>query len=154
MLWRPAEADRRAGFDLARGTSTPTVLSLNTSCCILPAVSKPAVWVASSRKDVRAFPDAARARAGYEVYRIQEGLEPTDWKPMVSVGDGVREIRIRTGREHRLIYVARFAEAVYVLHAFEKKTQKTTRADLAVAQTRYRELIALRAQQNVQPRRR
>lgn len=109
---------------------------------------KPAVWMASSRKDVRAFPDEARARAGYEVYRVQLGLEPTDWKPMSSVGDGVREIRVSTGREHRLIYVAKFAEAIYVLHAFEKKTQKTARADLDMARTRYRELVSRRAQQS------
>jgi phage-related protein len=106
---------------------------------------KPAVWVASARKDVRAFPDDARARAGYEVYRVQMGLDPTDWKPMVSIGDGVREIRVRTGREHRLIYVAKLAEAVFVLHAFEKKSQKTTRADLDLARDRYRDLLAQRA---------
>lgn len=83
-------------------------------------LNKPVVWVGSSRKDVRAFPDDARAQAGYEVYRVQTGLDPTDWKPMSSVGDGVREIRVRRGREHRLIYVAKFAEALYVLHALEK----------------------------------
>jgi phage-related protein len=64
---------------------------------------------------------------------------------MTSVGDGVREIRVRTDREHRLIYVAKFAEAILVLHAFEKKTQKTTRADLELARNRYRAVIAQRA---------
>ncbi len=109
--------------------------------------NKPAVWIASSKKDVRAFPDDARARAGYEVYRLQLDLEPTDWKPMNSVGVGVREIRVHTGREHRLIYVAKFVEAIYVLHAFEKKTRKTTRADLETARTRYRQLLIRRRNQ-------
>jgi len=116
-------------------------------------MSKPAVWEATSRKDVRAFPDDARARAGYEVYRVQLGLEPTDWKPMSSVGDGVREIRVRTGRAHRLLYVAKFAEAVYVLHAFEKKTRKTARADIEIAKSRYRELVIRRSRQPEKSRR-
>lgn len=114
-------------------------------------MSKPAVWVGSTRKDVRAFPDEARVRAGYEVYRVQSGLDPTDWKPMTGVGDGVKEIRVRTGREHRLIYVAKFAEALYVLHAFEKKTQKTTKADIEIARSRYRDLLAQRTQPKARP---
>jgi len=120
-----------------------------------PSMNKPAVWVGSTRKDVRAFPDEARARAGYEVYRVQSGLDPTDWKPMTSVGDGVKEIRVRTGREHRLIYVAKFAqgEALYVLHAFEKKTQMTTKADIEIAGNRYRDIVAQRTQPKTRPSR-
>jgi len=72
---------------------------------------------------------------------------------MASIGDGVCEIRVRTGREHRLIYVAKFAEAVYVLHAFEKKTQKTACADVDLARLRYRELLAERARQLRPPKR-
>ncbi|MBI5505777.1 MAG: type II toxin-antitoxin system RelE/ParE family toxin [Deltaproteobacteria bacterium] len=106
---------------------------------------KPARWEGTSKKALRAFPDDARARSGYEVYRVQLGLDPTDWKPMISAGEGVREIRVRTGREHRLLYVARFAEAVYVLHVFEKKTRKTSRADIEIGKTRYRELVARRS---------
>ncbi len=87
----------------------------------------------SARRDVRAFAKDARKRAGYELYRVQQGLDPTDWKPMPSVGPGVREIRIHTDGEHRVVYVARFDEAIYVLHAFEKKTRKTRRADIDVA---------------------
>jgi len=82
---------------------------------------------------VRAFAKDARKRAGYELYRVQQGLDPTDWKPIPSVGPGVREIRIHTDGEHRVVYVARFDEAIYVLHAFEKKTRKTRRADIDVA---------------------
>jgi phage-related protein len=86
---------------------------------------KPAIFIGSSRRDLAAFPDAARNTAGFELFRVQQGLEPADWKPLNSVGVGVREIRVHTGREHRVVYLARFAEAIYVLHAFEKKTRKT-----------------------------
>lgn len=114
---------------------------------------KPTIWMGTTRKDVRAFPADARARTGYEVYRVQSGLDPTDWKPIVGVGDGVKEIRVRTGREHRLIYVAKFAEALYVLHAFEKKSQKTSKADLEIARNRYRDLMAERDQVRTRARR-
>jgi len=104
-------------------------------------------WLGSARRSVRDFRADARARAGYEVYRFQLGLDPTDWKPMTSIGDGVCEIRVRLGREYRLLYVARFPEAIYVLHAFEKKTRKTSRADLEVARLRYRQMIFQRTRQ-------
>ncbi len=82
---------------------------------------KPVLWTGSTREDLRAFPKEARRQAGHELYQVQRGLDPSDWKPMASVGLGVREIRIHTGREHRIIYVAKFEEGVYALHAFEKK---------------------------------
>lgn len=66
---------------------------------------------------------------------------------MSSVGAGVNEIRIHTGQEHRIIYVAKFQEAVYVLHAFEKKSQKTRDADLTLARERLRQLRFLRPQE-------
>lgn len=69
---------------------------------------------------------------------------PTDWKAMTSVGAGVLEVRIRGQLEHRILYVAKFAEAVYVLHAFEKKSQKTRKADLGIARRRLKDLMALR----------
>ena len=75
---------------------------------------------------------------------MQSGLEPSDWKPMSSVGAGVEEIRVRTGREHRIFYVAKFEEAVYVLHAFEKKTRKTPKPDLNLARSRLQELVRTR----------
>ena len=83
--------------------------------------------------------DRAKKRAGYELYRIQQGLEPTDWKPMPSVGASVREIRIHTDREHRVIYVAKFEEGIYVLHAFEKKSRKTKRGEIDLARQRLRQ---------------
>ena len=97
---------------------------------------KPLVWVGSSLDDLRAFPDDARRRAGYQLRRVQLGLMPDDWKPMTSVGSGVYEIRIRTGREHRVFYVAKHAGSVFVLHAFEKRTQQTRQADIDLARTR------------------
>ena len=102
---------------------------------------KPVVWLGTTRGDLRAFPKAARSRGGYEIYRVQQGLEPTDWKPMPSVGAGVREIRIHTELSHRVLYVAKFAEGVYVLHAFEKKTRKTSREDIDLAQRRLRDVL-------------
>lgn len=84
---------------------------------------KPVVWLADSRRTIRAFSEAARQVAGFQLWRVQRGLEPNDWKPMPSVGLGVQEIRIHTEVEHRVVYVAKFAEAIYVLHAFEKRTR-------------------------------
>jgi len=101
-------------------------------------------WLGSSRSDIRNFPVDARRRAGYELFLAQSGLEPSDWKPMSSVGAGVEEIRVRTGREHRVFYVAKFEEAVYVLHAFEKKTRKTPKPDLDLARSRLQELVRTR----------
>ena len=93
-------------------------------------------WVGSSLDDLRAFPAEARQDAGYQLYRVQQGLTPSDWKPMTSVGRGVYEIRLRSTQEHRVFYVARFKNAVYVLHAFEKKTQKTRQADIELGRQR------------------
>lgn len=104
------------------------------------------VWLGSSLEDLRAFPAAVRRLAGYPLRRVQGGLMLSDWKSMPSVGPGAHEIRLRTGREHRVFYVARFGEAVYVLHAFEKNTRRTHRADLDLARRRDSELRVVRAQ--------
>ncbi len=97
---------------------------------------KPIRWVGSALKDLCRFAVNAKREAGYQLYRVQGGLAPTDWKPMSSVGRGVHEIRIRGGRDYRVFYVAVFEEAVYVLHAFEKRTQKTRAADIELGQKR------------------
>ena len=76
--------------------------------------------------------------------RVQQGLDPNDWRPMPSVGPGVKEIRVHTEIEHQVLYVAKFAEGVYVLHAFEKRTRKTPQRDLNLARDRYRSLLAKR----------
>jgi phage-related protein len=96
----------------------------------------------SSRADLRSFPEAARREAGQQLFRVQLGMEPENWKPMEAVGAGVREIRIRQrSGAYRAMYVAKFADAIYVLHCFQKKTQKTASGDLALAQRRYKELV-------------
>ena len=90
---------------------------------------------------LRAFPEGARRDAGFQLERVQRGLDPDDWKPMRTVGPGVREIRVRdSAGAFRVVYVATFAEAVYVLHAFQKKTQRTPARDLAIAELRFRSL--------------
>ncbi len=96
----------------------------------------------SSRADLRSFPENARREAGQQLFHVQLGDEPDEWKPMESVGPGVREIRIRDERGiYRVMYVTKFADAVYVLHCFQKKTQKTTPGDIALAKRRYKELV-------------
>lgn len=97
-------------------------------------------FVGSSQDDLRNFPAEARRQVGFELYAIQRGLEPTDWKPMPAVGPSVREIRIHVLGEWRVIYVAKFADTVYVLHAFRKKSQKTRREDIELARQRYRRI--------------
>jgi phage-related protein len=99
-------------------------------------------FLGSSLDDLRAFPETARREAGHQLYLVQCGLDPEDWKPMPSVGGGVREVRIRDqSGAFRVIYIATRPEAVYVLHAFQKKTQTTSKRDLDLAETRLKELI-------------
>jgi len=105
-------------------------------------VSKSVAFRGSCLDDLRAFPLAAKREAGHQLDQVQNGQEPDDWKPMNIVGQGVKEIRIRdTAGAFRVIYVAKFADAVYVLHCFQKKTQKTSKADLDLASNRYRDLL-------------
>jgi phage-related protein len=105
------------------------------------ALCKPIEFKGSSRDDLRDFPLTARREAGYQLDQVQHGHEPDDWKPMPSIGPGVQEIRIRDAAgAFRVVYIAKFPEAVYVLHCFQKKTQQTRKQDLELAQTRYREL--------------
>jgi phage-related protein len=102
---------------------------------------KPVVFLGDSLSDLRAFPERARRDAGFQLDRVQRGLDPEDRKPMQTVGPGVREIRVRdvTGA-FRVIYIATLADAIYVLHAFAKKTQRTSQRDLTLAQLRLRAL--------------
>jgi len=101
-------------------------------------------WLGSSRSDVRTFPREARRLAGVQLRRVQQGLEPVDCKPMAAVGPGVQEIRLHTALEHRILYVAKFAEAVYVLHAFEKRSRKTAKRNVDLARRRFYDLVAIR----------
>jgi len=97
-------------------------------------------FVGTSLDDSKRFPVQAKRAAGYELWQVQNGLDPSDWKPMHAVGIGVREIRIHSGGEWRVLYVAKFSEAVYLLHAFGKKTQRTSKSDIELAARRYREI--------------
>jgi phage-related protein len=106
---------------------------------------KPVAWMGDSRKRIQEFSPTARHLAGHELMRVQSGREPTDWKPMPSVGVGAKEIRVREASgAWRVIYVAKFEEAVYVLHAFQKKTQRTAKQDIDLAAERYRALAKQR----------
>jgi phage-related protein len=107
---------------------------------------KPLMWLGSSRRDLRAFPALPRRLAGFQLRRVQQGLDPDDWKPMPTVGPGVREIRIHVGGARRVFYMATRAEAVYVLHAFEKKTQKTSAGDFETGRARLRMLGKVKLQ--------
>ena len=103
---------------------------------------KAVVFRGASLDDLRGFPDGARREAGYQIDQVQAGLNPDDWKPMPTIGVGVREIRLRdSDGAFRVIYVAKFDDAVYVLHCFQKKSRKTARADIKLAERRYRELV-------------
>lgn len=101
---------------------------------------KPLNFVGSSLDDLRNFPDEARRVAGFELRAVQNGLEPSDWKPIPVIGPGVNEIRIHVLGEWRVIYVAKFHDAVYVLHAFHKKTRKTSGRDIDLARQRFRQI--------------
>ena len=103
---------------------------------------KPIEFCGSAREDLRHFPQVARREAGFQLDRVQRGLEPENWKPMSTIGAGVREIRIAdAGGAFRVMYVAKFAAALYVLHCFQKKTQRTRESDFELAARRYRELL-------------
>lgn len=102
---------------------------------------KPIVWVGNSKEGLRDFPLVARQRAGYQLENLQDGDEPDDWKPMKTVGPGVQEIRIKCDDgAFRVFYVANRPDAIYVLHAFRKTTQKTEKRDIDLAKTRLKSL--------------
>jgi len=103
---------------------------------------KRVTFVGDALDAIREFPASARSEAGYQLGRVQRGLDPDDWKPMVSIGSGVREIRVRDeAGAFRVIYLATLADAVYVLHAFQKKTQQTAQRDIDLARRRLRQII-------------
>ena len=106
---------------------------------------KPVRFAGSAREDLAAFPEPVRRTAGYELFMVQVGREPSDFKPMPDIGAGVHEIRVRDqSGSFRVIYVAKFDDAIHVLHAFQKKTPRTSRVDIEVAKRRYR-LIGAKA---------
>lgn len=107
---------------------------------------KPIVFVGDSLKRLREFPESVRQDAGYELDKVQRGQTPDDFKPMPSIGKGVEEIRIwDDSGTYRVIYMARLADAIYVLHAFQKKTQATSKRDTDIARQRLAQVIKERA---------
>ena len=103
---------------------------------------KPITFLASSLDDLRAFSQSAKREAGFQLDLVQSGKEPLSWKPMATVGAGVNEIRVRDeAGAFRVMYVAKFADAIYVLHCFQKKTQATSKADIDLAKSRYKDLV-------------
>lgn len=100
---------------------------------------KPLHFVGTARKDLAGFPESVRRRAGHELFMVQVGRKPADYKPISTVGPGAYEIRVRgEAGMFRVIYVAKFEHAVYVLHAFQKKTQETAKEDIDLAAKRYK----------------
>jgi len=100
---------------------------------------KPIVFLGKSLATIRGFPETVRREAGYQLDRLQHGLDPTDWKPMPSIGKGVREIRIQAAGQFRVIYLARLPEQIVVLHAFHKKTRRTRKIDIQQAKVALRQ---------------
>jgi phage-related protein len=107
-------------------------------------------FVGTSREDFRELPYSAQETVGFQLFKVQQGKEPDNWKPMPTVGPGVLEIRVRDeSGAYRMFYVAKFEEAVYVLHVFEKRSQKTARADLELGKNRYADLLKWRREEGL-----
>lgn len=103
---------------------------------------KPVEFRGSSLNVLRAFPTSRRREFGFQIDRLQRGLDPADWKPLNTVGPGVREIRVSDeDGAYRVIYVTKFEHAIYVLHCFPKKTEKTSQTDIELARKRYQALV-------------
>lgn len=98
------------------------------------------IFMGSSRDDIRGFPEAARREMGKQLLRLQHRMQPDNWKPMKTVGKGVREVRISVNGQFRAFYVTNIGNAVYVLHAFRKKGQKTSQADITLGQRRFQQI--------------
>ncbi len=104
-------------------------------------------WIGSSYEDILDFPLGARKEAGFQLGKVQAGLDPDDWKPFGKVGAGTREIRIRDASGiYRVMYVAKFEEAIYVLHCFQKKTESTTKHDKDIVEARYKAVARARGE--------
>lgn len=106
------------------------------------SIRKPVEFLGDSLCELKQLPEGVRRQAGRQLDLVQQGKGPVDWKPMASIGSGVREIRLRD--EHgiyRVIYVAKLADRIYVLHCFQKKTQATSKMDIELAKRRLTELL-------------
>ncbi len=106
---------------------------------------KPIHWLGSSLKDLQSFPEDTKKEAGYQLHRIQNGLQASDWKSLPMVGKGAEEVRLENSDgAYRIIYIARAREAIYVLHCFQKKSQRTAKADINAARLRFRLISKVR----------
>lgn len=106
---------------------------------------KPVEFCGNSLDALRAFPENARREAGYQIDKVQNGQDPDDWKPMASIGAGVKEIRIwDDAGTFRVVYLAKLADAVFVLHCFQKKAERTSEKDIRLARKRFKELMEQR----------
>src|SRR5258708_7872884 len=104
-------------------------------------VLKPTTCHGDSLERIRDFPDDARRQVGHELYQLQKGMDPSDWKPLPTIGAGVREIRIREAfGAYRVVYIAGLGGAIHVLHAFEKKSEKTAQRELDLESERFAHL--------------
>lgn len=108
---------------------------------------KTVIWQSDSLKKIRSFPEQVKHDLGVELMRVQSGLAPLDSKPMQTIGRGVREIRVQYRGQYRVFYIASFDEAVYVLSAYIKKTQRAPKTEIDLAKQRLREVIRSRTQQ-------
>jgi len=110
---------------------------------MLYGLMKDVEFVGSSDDDLRAFPQVARQRAGYQLHLLQSGQDSSDWKPMATIGPGCREIRIRAaGDAYRVFYVASIGDTVFVLHCFQK-SQRTATSDIVLGKQRYKQMKEL-----------
>ena len=103
-------------------------------------------WEGNSLNQLRSFPEKPRAQMGFQLHLVQQGLDPTNWKPFRTIGPGVKEICIHADSEYRILYIANFAECIYVLHAFIKKSKKTEKRDIEIARKRYKIILQHRKQ--------
>ena len=108
---------------------------------MIHSAPKPVVWVGSSLRDMRMLPEPAQNKLGHLLERVQSGETPHGSKSMRSVGNGVMELRAQVAGAFRLICIMRLAEAIYVLHVFQKKSEKTSMLDLQLARVRYQAIF-------------
>lgn len=125
-------------------TRTQLQLTYIRLCIIMAVALKPIIWMGDSLERLRAAPSGIRADSGYQLKLVQAGDLPARFRPMPDVGAGVMEIRLSGTGEYRVFYVARFEEAVYVLHCFDKKSRATRKADIDLGRGRYKEMLARR----------
>lgn len=109
---------------------------------------KSITWLGDTHETVKAYPSIVKQEIGYNLDKVQRGLEPQDWKQMNSIGRGVKEIRVHEKNEYRVLYVAKFKESIYVLHVFIKKTQQTSKNDIDLAKQRYAKILKKSGVQN------